>query len=490
MLRQVFALSTLAMGVQAATGDPTKLCQILLANCTNHLQATITQSQCEQLFMAAVPDNGTDADVNMNTIGCRQNYAMKAASNMTSMGYNCFFAGFTGGGLCGYPLDNACAATVAICTAAGATAQGFLPYPDVATCKTNLSTIAPIWGSKQGSASSAEDSLECRVYHATAAYAGGAGQELHCGHTMYPGNAVFCGGGAPATDANHHCAATAVNCASAAQYNAHADCVASFTQFPNSNVNASDGGNNRGCRQYHGNNVIAPTPAGGGIAHCAHSGPSGGGVCGGPNSTRASWQIMAGIPACANIAAFAYVSVSVNIAFANWSSTDFMTIVPPVASGGTYTTTTAATSDNDACRVYHLTAATTDPVTHCGHGAVVSPPCGNLPVTACRMIMAGCATAFTDAATCASYVGGLLPNKSGIPGLTPSGKDDLACRLYYAGVALLSKNMGSAGMAAQTAACANAKAVSAGCGGMAAPTSGAAEMAVSMVALFAGLFAL
>jgi len=480
MWRQVLALSALT-AVNAATGNVTVLCQLLKSTCTSHLQAAMTPAQCETLFSTAVVTSGTDADTGINTIGCRQNYAMKAAANMTTMGYNCYFAGFTGGGLCGTVLDNACNANIAICTqTAGMTAA--LPYSTLAQCQTNLASQAAIWGSLQGSVSAGEDSLECRVYHATAAFTGAGDQ--HCGHTGSPGNATFCGGPV-STSAAHHCGSTMGNCkaSNTPPRNQYADmgtCMASFMTFPDSNVNASDVGNNRGCRQYHGNAalVLADT------SHCAHSGPSGGGVCGTP---RDSWRIMAGTSSCL-VSMYAYVNVSVALAFASWNSSDLLAIVP-AGTAGLYSAATNTASDDDLCRIYHLSVATTTPNPHCDHGTVLGLPCGAVATTACRYISAACGT---DMATCGTYVGALLAaNKTGLPSLTPSNTDTLSCRLYYAGVALASKMMGTAGMAGVTSNCKSVASASTLCvGGGMAPTNGATVGAVSVFALFAGLFAL
>jgi hypothetical protein len=452
----------------------------------------IDAAQCVTLFNAVVPAAGNDTDTGMNTIGCRQNYAMKAASNST-LAYNCQYAGFTGGGLCGNVVDNTCSATIGVCglVTTGAGGTSFLAYGTNFTgCQVNLAPggagLAAVWGSKQGPSSSAEDSLECRVYHALAAYAGGAGAEFHCGHTSSPGSSAFCGG-TVSTDAHHHCSSSLANCqGTRAQYVDMGTCLASFMTFPDGNVSPTNVANDRGCRQYHANAGYSV-----GDVHCVHGGPSGGGVCGGPSSSRQSWNLLTNIPSCAMIPAFAYLNQSVHAAFTNWADADLQMIVPmgnATVSG--YNTAVAAATDDDACRIYHLTVASTTPVPHCAHGDVLGGgQCGTIAGTACRMFMTACngTGAYADTTTCQNVVNALLAaNKTGMPSMMVSATDDLACRVYQAGLALATRKMGTGSVAAP---CGGIKSASTVCGAKM-MQSDAAVAVMSLPVVIAALFAL
>jgi hypothetical protein len=263
-----------------------------------------------------------------------------------------------------------------------------------------------------------------------------------------------------------------------------ATCTAVFNTFPDGPVSNASAANDRGCRQYHGQAAVAIDDT-----HCPHSGPSGGGVCGGATSSRSSWAILSGISACT--ANFSYLNVSVKAAFGAWNASDLLAIVPLGTGIGSFSTTSNTGSDDDLCRIYHLTVATQDPNTHCDHGNVVSLPCGNAVQTACRMIQAACTT-YTDVSTCVTAVGGFVGNPVnmtllGKSGLAATNNNDLACRLYQAGLALIQKNAGQTAMV--TTICKGVPIVgSTQCTGMMptkAPTSSASTVAVSVASVFA-----
>jgi hypothetical protein len=196
-------------------------------------------------------------------------------------------------------------------------------------------------------------------------------------------------------------------------------------------------------------------------------------------------MIMAGISACK--ANFSYLNTSILGAFATWNASDLMAIVPMGAGVASFSTTSNTASDDDLCRIYHLTVATQDPNTHCPHGGILSAPCGSAAAVACRFIQTACGTSvFADQAGCLAVVGPFMANISniGAPTVTATTNNDLSCRLYQAGMALISKNMGQPVTTACKAIPLTGNTICTGMPAMA-PTSSASTVAVS-----AGLLAL
>jgi len=261
------------------------------------------------------------------------------------------------------------------------------------------------------------------------------------------------------------------------------ECMSSIANFPNTanDARASNGANDQGCRQYHGQAAAS----GVGDIHCTHAGPSGQNVCGGQNGTRDSWNFIAQNTACKNAGNLSVWGDAVKAAFGTWKRDDIIAVMPT----STNNYTTGATGDNDFCRIYHCTVAsagTPTALTHCEHCSIQSSQCydgaANMAgfAAVCRMALAGCPGSFSDVATCIGALAPIAATKLGdVTTLMPPGTDTFACRAYQAGLALTSKGMGQA--TAQTNACANVK-VAAGpaCGGSTTPTkSDAASLFVS-----------
>jgi hypothetical protein len=475
-LSKVLALSALTAS-EAATGSVTALCQTLLGSVcggTMFLSGT-TQAQCESLIGGAVTSLGDDTDTSGNTIGCRQHYSSMATATATHW---CLAGGFTGAGLCGDVLQNSCNAIHSNCNGIAS-----YPFASAAACVTNNSAIAAVFGSLQGASGAGEESLECRVYHSLVGQSAG-GATPHCGHTSYPGVAgAWCGGNVT-TNVGHYCMLHSTVCnvttpTPRVQYNNWAQCTASFNVFPNGNVDPNNGLNDRGCRQYHTNAGMAV-----GLVHCHHGGPSGGAVCGGVNSSRVSWQTLVGVPNC-NTAAYSYVKTSIDAAFANWAAADLLAIVPMGSDLSTFST--GSSGDTDTCRLYHMTVAS-EVVSHCDHGSILGGgACGVPHTVACHVFQTACGTtAFASQATCEAALIGYFPNKTGVPTTTATTNDDVACRMYQAGVALAKrKQSASANVATE---CNGLKSPGATICGSA--KSSATVVAVSVFALLPTLFAL
>lgn len=144
-------------------------------------------------------------------------------------------------------------------------------------------------------------------------------------------------------DCTTYCTRTMTNCTGSAnaQYSSMDTCMASCSHFPVGTL-ADTGGNTLGCRIYHAGNAATDPNT-----HCIHAGPSGGTVCGNPSDGFCS-LVVAECPtqypsatACATLAA-------------GYAATPLYSAA--VESG-----------NNLSCRIYHATAASTDPTTHCPH---------------------------------------------------------------------------------------------------------------------------
>jgi hypothetical protein len=158
-----------------------------------------------------------------------------------------------------------------------------------------------------------------------------------------------------------YCDAVQANCTGdVQQYGDKDTCLTVCATFPVGMKDATDG-NSLGCRTYHGGMPAMGDPG----THCPHGGPLGGGVCGADE--------------CANFCAIA-------VAICGEQAT------PPYADEGACMTacmgfpgtdmvpfnTMATAGDSLACRMYHLSVASTSDAnkdTHCPHIAADSPTC-------------------------------------------------------------------------------------------------------------------
>jgi hypothetical protein len=155
---------------------------------------------------------------------------------------------------------------------------------------------------------------------------------------------------APMLDCATYCARITTNCTGAnVQYGAMNQCMASCASFPQGAISDTSG-NTLGCRIYHAGAAAAdPT------THCVHAGPSGAPACG---------------AACDGFCSLVVAECSAQYPDANTCATTCAGFATTPA----YTAN--VTSGNSlSCRIYHATAASTDPTTHCPHTASVSAVC-------------------------------------------------------------------------------------------------------------------
>jgi hypothetical protein len=133
-----------------------------------------------------------------------------------------------------------------------------------------------------------------------------------------------------------------------AQYASMDNCMDTCAAFPEGAI-SDTGGNTLGCRIYH-----AGAAADDADMHCSHAGPLGDGACGGDCES--------------------FCTIAVDLCPAAYASMGMCMGACDGYTPGDYST--ASTSgDTLACRMYHLTAASTDPVPHCTHIGSTSPTC-------------------------------------------------------------------------------------------------------------------
>jgi hypothetical protein len=161
-----------------------------------------------------------------------------------------------------------------------------------------------------------------------------------------------CTNGPKCTD---YCNEMAINCTGAnLMYFSNAACLATCAQLPQGALTDMGGQDTLGCRLYHGGAPAAGDP----MTHCPHAGPAGEAVCG-PDCTSFC-TLAAGLCTGAN---------------KQWP--DMASCLTDCATFPTAPQYNASiTSGNSfACRMYHLTAASLAPSTHCPHIQKVSAVC-------------------------------------------------------------------------------------------------------------------
>jgi len=251
----------------------------------------------------------------------------------------------------------------------------------------------------------------------------------------------------------------------------------SFATFPTSTTQAATSIHDQASRMYHG---FAAVAFGNTTFHCPHAGPSGGGALGAATLYN-SWFNLTGSSTC-GVAAYSWVQAQDAAALLYWSQGDLAAVIPP-GNPATYTTTAYTSGNTVLCRIYHLTVAAesaAQAAIHCQHGSVGGMgACGNVSTNACGLILQACPTMYTDMNTCGNAIQTLInSNKTGnIMSMAGSTADDVACRVYNAGSALISR--------ANATAMAGLCMMAGNCGMMGAPTmmpAGAPTNAAPLVA--------
>jgi hypothetical protein len=160
-----------------------------------------------------------------------------------------------------------------------------------------------------------------------------------------------CSGGG--SDCDTYCAMIAASCTGQnQQYASTATCLATCAALP-PGMPADLTGNSVGCRTYHATAAKMDPDT-----HCVHAGPSGDGVCGDPCESFCT------IVQAACTGGSAVYPTAKECMF---ECTMFPNSEPYDASD--------TAGDSLACRLYHATVASQDPVTHCPHVTEASATC-------------------------------------------------------------------------------------------------------------------
>jgi len=159
------------------------------------------------------------------------------------------------------------------------------------------------------------------------------------------------GSGTIALTCTSYCTANIATCTGAnSQWGSMQNCLDTCAKWT-TGAASDTSGDTLGCRVYHTTAAeMDPT------THCVHAGPSGGGMCGA--STCATF-----CPLEDALCPGQYPAGS-----------DCATTCPTIATNPPFSANDTGKNDIE-CRFYHLTAASTDPTTHCPHTAAVSAVC-------------------------------------------------------------------------------------------------------------------
>jgi hypothetical protein len=279
-----------------------------------------------------------------------------------------------------------------------------------------------------------------------------------------------------------------------AQFGDINQCLKVAASYPTSGTDDArfTSGHTLGCRQYHAQ--AAQSDA---TTHCQHAGPSGGNVCGAP---RDAWGTMFAASPCNN----SHVKTFLGL-YTNKTIPDAM--VPPGFSDTVpYSVTFDGSQNTQACRIYHLSVASTLPDTHCVHGSVSGgDTCGKYVSNLCTLISQACGFGnnetyqFPNLTACTAGLKdievGSNQLKTGTDQSWASTSNTLECRFYHASVAASfaagGANSATAGAAAnQVLHCSHVlrKSAPGGCEGVVTPTPAATPTpALANSAFTAGL---
>jgi len=214
-----------------------------------------------------------------NTMACRL-YHLQVANSSNSL-FHCSHASLHGNLTCGAtPIDYCgtyCVLQGAFCSENYAVGAGaFNPIYCATQCLGLQYTSNLVMPHTQ-----AGDNINCRLYHAGAAYDRQAvpGSYVHCAHSSYLGGNV-CGNNATAQA--KFCAGVALTCGTKFPYSSPAHCLSDSVTYDATNIGNAFGsvngssGDTLACRAYHGSTPSFVD----GTTHCPHAGFSTGGVCG------------------------------------------------------------------------------------------------------------------------------------------------------------------------------------------------------------------
>ena len=149
-------------------------CNIIGTNCTGTNKEYIDNATC--LAMCANMEPGTAGATSGDTLACRQYHAGAAAGNAA---LHCRHAGYTGADVCGTSHCTAfCKQDIAECGT-----QTTPPYASQSACETACANYTYDSAAGGDTALTSGNTMQCRIYHLEAAFAGGAATTTHCPHT-------------------------------------------------------------------------------------------------------------------------------------------------------------------------------------------------------------------------------------------------------------------------------------------------------------------
>jgi len=262
---------------------------------------------------------GTDGATMGDTKACRVYHG--GAPAMLDATAHCPHAGSTGGTACGTLADVYCSQLAAVCGTQATAAE--------------CAKIAPVYPVGMHTDTTG-NSIYCRLYHLRA---GVALNDLttHCPHTSPHG------GGACGLYPDNFCQIVFAACSGTMNpYATMAECLTYAKAYTEGAILTDTALSTLACRMYHARVALA-LPA----AHCAHTGPDGGGACGDKCDAFCDLQ-------------------KFTCTTQNWPTVAACRTACLAWTAGT----TGATSGNTfACRSYHLGVALTTnaATTHCPH---------------------------------------------------------------------------------------------------------------------------
>lgn len=145
-------------------------CSTVAATCGGDNQQYASETACLAVCSALEP--GTEGDKVGNSVQCRLTRAELAATTGEPSNY-CFSAGPGGAGVCGSDCEGFCTVMSATCTQLGSVAQC------LESCSAVPDLSLPPQNERYNTTLQAGDSLQCRLFHVSAASIDPSG---HCAH--------------------------------------------------------------------------------------------------------------------------------------------------------------------------------------------------------------------------------------------------------------------------------------------------------------------
>jgi len=236
-MRELLLVALVLAIVRAAAPNCVAYCNALNANCGGFPNSGHDDnSTCIESCGLMSP--GSDTDTSGNTAGCRQFHAIAATTNAS---YHCAAATSNGGGVCGAMCDSWCFFLSQVC------APEFLLDSntfDLAGCQsvcTALPQDAVSWPVNRAS-----NSVQCRTYHAAAAW---VNTTVHCPHACLLGAGVC----ANATDSPLLSYCLVMNQFCASTYGSASSCMTQAAGISTAGLTDSYGqvsGDNIVCRMH------------------------------------------------------------------------------------------------------------------------------------------------------------------------------------------------------------------------------------------------